>query len=89
MTQEAPGTDSEPFQNAALNEMIDRVAGLIDTLTPREKLVLSLYYSDELNMREAAEAMGITEGRVSQLHTQALTRLRREFLKHYGEAGTE
>ena len=55
-------------------------------MTPREKLVLSLYYTDELNMRETAEVMGITEGRVSQLHTQALNRLRREFVSHYGES---
>jgi RNA polymerase sigma factor for flagellar operon FliA len=37
-------------------------------------------------MRETAEVMGITEGRVSQLHAQALTRLRREFNARYGEA---
>lgn len=78
---------NEPFQNAAQSEMVDRLASLIDTLTPREKLVLSLYYSDELNMRETAEVMGITEGRVSQLHSQALTRLRREFHSQYGDAG--
>ena len=76
--------EGEPFQNAATQEMVSRVAGLIDTLTPREKLVLSLYYSDELNMRETAEVMGITEGRVSQLHSQALCRLRREFQQQYG-----
>ena len=61
------------------------MAPLIDRLTPREKLVLSLYYTDELNMRETAEVMGITEGRVSQLHSQALTRLRKEFHNLYGE----
>lgn len=76
---------NEPFQTTAQQELIERVAALIDELTPREKLVLSLYYSDELNMRETAEVMGITEGRVSQLHSQALTRLRREFHNHYGE----
>jgi RNA polymerase sigma factor for flagellar operon FliA len=64
--------------------MVSRVASLIDTLTPRERLVLSLYYSDELNMRETAEVMGITEGRVSQLHSQALCRLRRGFQQQYG-----
>ncbi len=79
--------EGEPYKNTALTEMVDRVAALIDTLTPREKLVLSLYYSDELNMRETADIMGITEGRVSQLHTQALTRLRREFHEKYGESG--
>ena len=62
------------------------MAPLIERLTPREKLVLSLYYTDELNMRETAEIMGITEGRVSQLHSQALGRLRKEFASLYGTA---
>lgn len=43
-------------------------------LTPGKKLVLSLYYTDGLTMREAAEVMSITECRVSQLHAQALAR---------------
>ncbi len=81
------GTEGEPYRDAAKSEMIERLASLIDTLTPREKLVLSLYYTDELNMREAAEVMGITEGRVSQLHSQALIRLRKEFNRQFGEAG--
>ena len=79
-------TEGEPYQNTAKAEVISQIASIIDTLTPREKLVLSLYYTDELNMREAAEVMGITEGRVSQLHSQALTRLRREFNQQFGEA---
>lgn len=80
-----PQSDADPQQSAATQELIERVATLIDELTPREKLVLSLYYSDELNMRETAEVMGITEGRVSQLHSQALNRLRRAFHNRYGE----
>ena len=47
----------EPFRSTALQELVERVAPLIDRLTPREKLVLSLYYTDELNMRETAEVM--------------------------------
>lgn len=84
-TDSRESVEGEPFQATALQELIERVASLIDQLTPREKLVLSLYYSDELNMRETAEVMGITEGRVSQLHTQALQRLRREFHTSYGD----
>ncbi|MDR1490071.1 MAG: FliA/WhiG family RNA polymerase sigma factor [Desulfovibrio sp.] len=76
----------EPFVSASFSEIVSRIAGLVGRLTAREKLVLSLYYADELNMRETAEVMGITEGRVSQLHAQALTRLRREFNTRYGEA---
>lgn len=82
---ESSFNDGEPYAKTAELEMMERVAALIDQLTPREKLVLSLYYTDELNMRETAEVMGITEGRVSQLHSQALTRLRREFVSAYGE----
>ena len=82
---EGPASGGEPYSKTFKKEMVERVAPLIDKLTPREKLVLSLYYSDGMNMRETAEIMGITEGRVSQLHSQALARLRRDFIKAYGE----
>ena len=77
--------EENPYKKAASQELVDRMAELIDQLTPREKLVLSLYYAEELNMREAAEVMWITEGRVSQLHSQALSRLRREFSARHGD----
>ncbi len=83
---EQASEEAGPDGQAASREMVERVAELIEQLTPREKMVLSLYYSDELNMREAAEVMGITEGRVSQLHSQALARLRREFVSRHGDA---
>lgn len=73
-----------PFDATFSKEMMERIAELIEQLTPREKLVLSLYYTDDLNMRETAEVMGITEGRVSQLHSQALGRLRKEFYSRHG-----
>ncbi|MDR3358381.1 MAG: FliA/WhiG family RNA polymerase sigma factor [Desulfovibrio sp.] len=76
----------EPYSATAAHELVDKVAALVDGLTPREKMVLSLYYTDELTMRETAEIMGITEGRVSQLHSQALNRLRKEFANCYGYA---
>ena len=82
---DAQEPDGEPYRKTAFRELVERVAPLIGRLTPREKLVLSLYYTDELNMRETAEVMGITEGRVSQLHSQALSRLRKEFVSLYGE----
>jgi len=76
--------DNEPFKSTEFKELVDKLAGLIDDLTPREKLVLSLYYGEELNMRETSEVMGITEGRVSQLHSQALARLRQKFKTDFG-----
>ncbi len=80
------GNEENPYQSAAFAELVDKVAGLIDTLTPREKLVLSLYYNDELNMREASEVMEVTEGRVSQLHTQAINKLRKAFAEQYQDS---
>ncbi len=85
ITPEEGSLEGEPFKETATQELVDLLAGLIDQLTPREKLVMSLYYTDELNMREAAEVMGITEGRVSQLHSQALSRLRKEFAAQHGK----
>lgn len=84
---EGGGPEGEPYAKAAMQEMVERVTPLLDTLTPREKLVLSLYYHEELNMREVAEVMGVTEGRVSQLHSQALSRLKKAFAARYGGAG--
>jgi RNA polymerase sigma factor FliA len=75
--------ENEPYKSAEFRELVDKLASLIDDLTPREKLVLSLYYGEELNMRETSEVMGITEGRVSQLHSQALARLRQKFKTQY------
>lgn len=79
----AGGNDNDPFQSAMLSELVDKIAALVEELTPREKLVLSLYYGEELNMRETAEIMDITEGRVSQLHSQALGKLRKKFKNQF------
>ncbi len=52
----------------------DALAGVIDELPEKEKLVLSLYYRDELTMKEIGKVLGLTEGRVCQLHAQAIVR---------------
>ena len=48
----------------------------IDALPDREKLVLALYYDEELNLKEIGEVIGVSESRVSQIHSQAAMRLR-------------
>ena len=48
----------------------------ITGLPERERLVLSLYYNEELNLREAGDVLGVSESRVCQIHGQALIRLR-------------
>lgn len=48
----------------------------IDALPEREKLMMALYYEQDLNLREIGEVLGVTESRVCQLHSQAIARLR-------------
>jgi RNA polymerase sigma factor for flagellar operon FliA len=48
----------------------------IDVLPEREKLLMGLYYEQEMNFREIAAILGVTESRVCQLHSQAVIRLR-------------
>jgi RNA polymerase sigma factor for flagellar operon FliA len=48
----------------------------IDTLPDRERLLMSLYYNDELNLKEIGEVLGVSESRVSQIHSQTVLRLR-------------
>jgi RNA polymerase sigma factor for flagellar operon FliA len=48
----------------------------IESLPDREKMLMGLYYEQDLNMKEIAAVMGVTESRVCQLHSQAVARLR-------------
>jgi RNA polymerase sigma factor for flagellar operon FliA len=57
-------------------ELRDRIADSIAALPEREKLVIALYYYENLTLREIGEVLGVTESRVSQLHTKAVLRLR-------------
>jgi RNA polymerase sigma factor for flagellar operon FliA len=52
------------------------LAAAIATLPEREQLVLALYYDEELNLKEIGQVLGVSESRVSQIHTQAALRLR-------------
>ncbi len=57
-------------------DLKDRVSDAIARLPEREKLVVALYYYENLTLREIGEVLGVTESRVSQLHTKAVLRLR-------------
>lgn len=57
-------------------ELIGELAEAIRELPDREQLVLSLYYKEELTMKEISKVLGVSESRVCQLHARALTRLR-------------
>jgi len=57
-------------------EMKEAIGEAIARLPEREKLVVTLYYYEELTLREIGEVLGVTESRVSQLHTKAILRLK-------------
>jgi len=57
-------------------DLKDRMADAIARLPEREKLVIALYYYENLTLREIGEVLGVTESRISQLHTKAVLRLR-------------
>ena len=67
---------TDAFGVLGLNELKDSIAGAIDDLPEKEKQVVSLYYYDELTMKEIGEVLDLTESRVSQIHTKAILRLR-------------
>jgi RNA polymerase sigma factor for flagellar operon FliA len=69
---------SGPQPSEALDEteVRETLADAIARLPEREKIVITLYYYEELTLREIGEVLGVTESRVSQLHTKAVLRLR-------------
>src|SRR5919206_831287 len=66
----------DPQQMLAQSEIKDRLADAIAALPEREKLVIALYYYENLTLREIGEVLGVTESRISQLHTKAVLRLK-------------
>jgi RNA polymerase sigma factor FliA len=69
-------TSGNPSDSLDLAEVREVVAEAIDRLPKNERLVVALYYYEELTMREIGEIMNYTESRISQLHTKAILRLR-------------
>ncbi|MFN8131368.1 MAG: RNA polymerase sigma factor WhiG [Solirubrobacteraceae bacterium] len=66
----------DPARVMDQTDLKDRVADAIARLPEREKLVIALYYYENLTLREIGEVLGVTESRISQLHTKAVLRLR-------------
>jgi RNA polymerase sigma factor for flagellar operon FliA len=67
---------ADPQEALATTEVKDRLTEAIGGLPEREQLVVALYYYENLTLREIGEVLGVTESRVSQLHTKAVMRLK-------------
>ena len=68
--------DADPQTQIRLIELKEIIAKAIDTLPEKERLMVSLYYYEELTMKEIGAVLEITESRVSQIHSKAVYRLR-------------
>jgi RNA polymerase sigma factor for flagellar operon FliA len=67
---------SSPFEHLLDGQQRETLVAAIEALPEREKLLMALYYQEELNLKEVGAVLGVTESRVSQLHSQAVSRLR-------------
>jgi len=67
----------DPLTFLESKDLIEKLTMAIEGLPERERLIVSLYYHEELTLREIGEILNLTEGRISQIHGQAVSRLRR------------
>ncbi|MBI3149061.1 MAG: RNA polymerase sigma factor FliA [Betaproteobacteria bacterium] len=76
LDRHCPDTHPNPLEFLEDERVRAALIEAIDVLPEREKLVMGLYYEQELNLREIGEVLGVSESRVCQLHSQAVARLR-------------
>jgi RNA polymerase sigma factor for flagellar operon FliA len=75
---------NNPFNQLNIKSVKDLVTQAIEELPERQRLVLSLYYYEDLNLKEIGKVLRVTESRVSQLHAQAVSRLRNKLAQNLG-----
>ncbi|MFN9066939.1 MAG: sigma-70 family RNA polymerase sigma factor, partial [Bdellovibrionales bacterium] len=78
-----------PLNQLNVKVVKDIVAKAIEELPERQRLVLSLYYFEDLNLKEIGQVLRVTESRVSQLHAQAVQRLRAKLQLSLGNSEIE
>jgi RNA polymerase sigma factor for flagellar operon FliA len=76
-----------PFNLLSLVELKKVLAQAIDDLSPKERTVISLYYFEELTLKEIGEVMGFTESRICQIHAKAILKLRQKIRHYMKDAG--
>jgi RNA polymerase sigma factor for flagellar operon FliA len=75
MMSELAADEPGPFEGVQTEDFKRCLAEAISGLPERERLVLALYYDEELNLKEIGSILGVTESRISQIHSQAIIRL--------------
>lgn len=84
LSNEAMESGGTPFRTASRNEVVANIRAMLGKLSERENFILSMSYIEEYSLREIADALKVSEGRVSQLRTQALKKLRDLYTRNFG-----
>jgi RNA polymerase sigma factor for flagellar operon FliA len=74
--------DADPMHQLRDQRLREGLVAAIEALPEREKFIMSMYYDDDMNLKEIAAVLGITESRVCQLHSQSIARLRARMRSH-------
>ncbi|MBF0309690.1 MAG: FliA/WhiG family RNA polymerase sigma factor [Magnetococcales bacterium] len=74
----------DPLEAMGLEQMRQALGAAIGSLPEKERLVVTLYYFEELTMSEIGHVLGLTESRISQLHSKATLRIRARMKKYFG-----
>jgi RNA polymerase sigma factor FliA len=80
-------SDLSPAAQIENKEITKIMASILHELSEKERLVVSLYYYEELSQKEIAEVLNVSEGRISQLHSQALLKLKTKVQLRIGDRG--
>jgi RNA polymerase sigma factor for flagellar operon FliA len=78
--------ENDPFHLLSLEELKKILARAIDELAPKEKTVISLYYYEEMTLKEIGAVLGFTESRICQIHTKAILKLRAKIKSYLCDA---
>ena len=84
----ADDSQPDPLDNTVRREMTEIIAKRIKHLPEMQRKVLALYYFEDLRLREIAEAFGVTESRICQIHSQAILGIR-SFLKQQDDVDSK
>jgi len=83
--QERILSDDDPAQNVVKNELKQYLAEAVQALTEKEQMVISLYYYEELTLKEIGHILDLTESRICQIHTLALIKLKTKMKGYHAE----
>jgi RNA polymerase sigma factor for flagellar operon FliA len=75
-------SEADPENRLSDARMRSALVGAIKALPEREQYIMSMYYEQDMNLKEIAAVLGVTESRVCQLHSQSIARLRSKMRAH-------